>query len=268
LHQQATTEKLESRAKSASFKSRIRPETAAGGFSRDDGTIHFYTRVNALLKPEMTVLEVGAGRGSGLLGEETFAKRLRRLQGKVRKVIGLDVDSAIEHHPFLDERHVISPTDAYPVADGSVDLVVSDWVIEHVANPEHMAHELMRVLKPNGWFCARTPNRWGYGGMITSLVPNAWHDAILRRVMPERWEEDSFPTAYMLNSFGQLKRHFPAAQWEHFTYTFCPTPKYHGNKGLLFGLIEFYQNVMPNGLKTDLMIFVRKRGEADAGEQK
>jgi hypothetical protein len=40
-----------------------------GGFSRVDGSIEFYTRVNALLGPDMTVVDFGAGRGAGVLDD-------------------------------------------------------------------------------------------------------------------------------------------------------------------------------------------------------
>jgi hypothetical protein len=39
------------------------PEIKAGGFSRVDGTIAFYTRVQALCPDRATILDFGAGRG-------------------------------------------------------------------------------------------------------------------------------------------------------------------------------------------------------------
>lgn len=39
------------------------PEIRAGGFTSLDGTIEFYTRVNALLTADMTVLDFGEGAG-------------------------------------------------------------------------------------------------------------------------------------------------------------------------------------------------------------
>ncbi len=39
------------------------PEIFAGGFDRYDGTIQFYQRVNALLRPDFVVADFGAGRG-------------------------------------------------------------------------------------------------------------------------------------------------------------------------------------------------------------
>lgn len=62
------------------FVERLFPEVSAGGFTRMDGTVEFYTRVNALLRPDMTVLDFGAGRGAGLVdAPETWASTLAGL---------------------------------------------------------------------------------------------------------------------------------------------------------------------------------------------
>jgi SAM-dependent methyltransferase len=240
------------------FLAAVRPEIGAGGFARDDSSINFFLRVNALLEPDMTVVDLGAGRGTSLLGEEDFTKRLRRLQGKVRKVIGIDVDSAIDEHPYLDERHIVAIGDPYPLDAESVDLIVCDWVLEHVADPESFVREVERVLKPGGWFCARTPNRWGYVGIVTNLVPNTLHTGVLSRVWPERDEVDVFPTVYRLNTRAAVRRHFPASRWENFSYFINPPPKYHGNRAALFGIIGTYQKLVPLRMKTDLIVALRK----------
>jgi len=239
----------------------FRPESAAGGFARDNGGIVFYTRVNALLRPEMTIVDLGAGRGtvfhSGIFG---FYEKLAKLQGKVKHVIGLDIDEAIKDHPFLDERHVIAADGAMPPADAEVDMVVSDWVLEHVQDPNRFAQELHRVLKPGGWLCARTPNRWGYVGMGARLIPNKFHTRLLHRLSPGRHDVDVFPVAYKLNTRGALQKHFPTDKWEHFSFLSNPTPKYFGKSKIVFKMLEFYQNIAPESLKTDLIVILRKKG--------
>jgi len=241
------------------FLASVRPEVRAGGYPRDDSTVNFFLRVNALLESEMTVVDLGAGRGTAMLGEHNFTKALYRLQGKVRKVIGIDIDDAIADHPYLDERHVVGIGEPYPLDSESVDLVVSDWVLEHVAGPQAFVREVHRVLKPGGWFCARTPNRWGYVGIATNLVPNAKHQAMMTRVWPERSDVDIFPTVYRLNTKRALRRHFPDSQWENYSYFINPPPKYHGNNSVLFALIGFVQQVAPSFMRTDLMVFMRKK---------
>lgn len=242
------------------FLDRMRPECAVGGYERDSGEVAYYQRINALLAPSMTVIDLGAGRGTQLIRPPDFMFRLLKLQGKVRKVIGLDVDPAVAEHPYLDERHVIDPAAAYPLPDASADMIVADWVLEHVADPDHLAREVGRVLKPGGWFCARTPNRFGYVALAVNLVPNALHKAILKRVSPERHGEDVFPTAYRLNTLGALRRRFDPLLWEHHSFTMNSTPRYHANNRLLFGLISLYQALMPAAFRTDLLVFLRKRG--------
>lgn len=253
------TDNRAERAAADAFIQSVRPEVAAGGFTRDDTTVGFFVRVNALLKPDMTVIDLGAGRGTMLLGQDNFTKRLLKLQGKVKKVIGIDVDGAIAEHPFLDERHVVPIGAPYPVPSGSVDLIVSDWVLEHIADPEGFVAEVTRVLKPGGWFCARTPNRWSYVGIAASLVPNALHTKVLSKVWPDRQDVDVFPTVYKMNTRGALNRHFLAAAWNNFSYVANPTPKYHANSRLLFGLIGLYQNLVPSALKTDMIVMLQKK---------
>ena len=81
------------------------------------------------------------------------------MQGKVAKVIACDVDGAVLQNQASDERFVFAPGEALPLADRSVDVVVTDWVLEHLESPVDVFRELHRILKPGGWICARTPNK-------------------------------------------------------------------------------------------------------------
>ncbi len=154
------------------LRRRVYPEVAAGGFTRVDGTVEFYTRVNALLRSDMVVVDYGAGRGRFMEDESAPLRRdLRTLQGKVAKVVGLDVDDAVLSNPVLDEAHVINPAALLPLASSSVDLVLSDFTFEHVDDAATVSGELTRILKSGGWICARTPNRFGYIGVGANLFP-------------------------------------------------------------------------------------------------
>ena len=242
-----------------SLVERVRPEIAAGGFARDDSTIHFYTRVNALLEPQMTVLDFGAGRGHMFDGPQDYGHRLAKLQGKVAKVIGIDVDPAVTGHPYLDECHVIRPGDAVPAADASVDLVVARWVLEHLPDPARFATEIDRVLKPGGWLCAHTVNRWGYVGIGSRAVPNGMHVRALRQLQPERKDVDVFSVQYKLNSMNDIARYFPAGEWENCSYLCNFIPKYFANSRVLFAVFSAFQQIAPKALSTDLLVFLRKK---------
>ena len=56
-----------------------------------------------------------------------------------------DVDPVVKTHPHLDEVHVIEPGEPLPLADASVDVIVCEWVLEHVEHPEAFGRELARA---------------------------------------------------------------------------------------------------------------------------
>lgn len=253
------TGRMSNRSSRAVLLSRLYPEVAAGGFSHIDGTINFYQRVDALLSSDMTVVDFGAGRGQSLEDPVAYRRSLSVLKGKVDRVIGLDVDDAVRGNPTVDEAHVVRQGSALPLDDEVVDVVVSDFTFEHVTDPVWASAELARILKPGGWICARTPNKWGTIGIPTRLVPNRFHIGVLRRAQPEKAHQDTFPTAYRLNTFADLARHFPREQFRHATYTMNNEPAYFGASIVLWRLVRASYRVTPDRLSSMLYVFLQKR---------
>src|SRR5215470_17917234 len=94
------------------------PEVGVGGFSSLDGTVEFYTRINALLHPSMTLLNFGAGRGAEFLDEIClFRQRLRMFKGKVAKVVACDIDEVVRENKGADEITVIDSARPLPYPD-------------------------------------------------------------------------------------------------------------------------------------------------------
>jgi len=236
------------------------PEIGAGGFTSLDGTIEFYTRINALLASNMTVLDFGGGRGAALTeGDCVFKKRLMTFKGKVAKVIACDVDEAVLSNPGADETMVIQPDQPLPFADASFDLIVSDFVFEHIADPARVSGELRRILKPGGWLCARTPNQYCLISLITRLIHNSRHSRLLRRVQPERQSIDVFPTVFKLNSKRAITTWFPPDAFDNFTYRYEAEPSYFFNNRAVFALMLLINWLMPPVMKSGLFVFLRKK---------
>lgn len=235
------------------------PEVSAGGFSRVDGTVNFYQRINALVRTDSTVVDFGAGRGAFLEDPVAYRRDLRLLKGRVRQVIGVDVDKAVMSNPALDRAYIVTPGDKISIMEESVDLVVSDFVFEHVAEPAATAAELTRILKPGGWLCARTPNKWGIIGIAARLTPNRWHVPALRRLQPHKREIDTFPTLYRLNDMAALNRYFPAASFENYSYWFDGDPSYVANSRVAWKTWLAISAVMPERGRSIFGIFLRKR---------
>ncbi len=243
---------------------RVFPEVAAGGFSRADGGVLFYGRVNALMSSDAVVVDFGAGRGRGLIDDQVaYRRQLRDMKGRCRKLIGLDPDPAVLGNPGVHEAYVIESGKKLPLEDASVDMIVSDYTIEHIDNPEFVASELDRILKPGGWICARTPNRWGYIGIITTMVPNRWHVSVLSKAQPDRKAIDVFPTTYPMNTRRALRRYFPASRFLHCTYGHFGEPRYFGTAAWIWRLVMFSARLTPEFLAPTWFIFMQKRQNAD-----
>lgn len=242
-----------------------RPEMRAGGYGRFDGDIEFYLRINALVQPHHTVLDLGAGRGSFVEDPCTMRRDLRALKGKVRHLVGCDIDPVILENTSVDECVVLKADEKLPFEENSFDIVICDWVVEHVENPAGFAIDIGRIVKPGGWLCARTPNKWGLTGIGVRIVPESIHDRLLRRLWPGRNDVDVFPKHYRLNTMAAIRRAFPERDWTHCSYGYGGEPKYHGNSRLLLMIFAAWNAAAPAIMSTDLMVFMRKKSAQHSG---
>ena len=99
------------------------------------------------------VLDDGCGIGA-------YVERLRPL---AREVWGLDFEServAEAARRLGPERLLVAAAEALPFGDRSFDLVLSNEVIEHVADDRRAVAEMVRVLRPGGRAVLFCPNRW------------------------------------------------------------------------------------------------------------
>lgn len=239
---------------------RLYPEVDAGGFARNDQRVTFYTRINALLRPSMNVLEFGAGRGRHVENDTGYVRTLTTIKGKCINYMGCDVDRAVLLNPLLEHAYVTEPGKPLPFPTHSINMVISFAVFEHLDDPDFYARELERVLVPGGWICAWTPNKWSYFAMSARLVPNSLHARVLRLLRSDRTEADIFPTVYKLNTLADIRRHFPVEQFEHYSYIFSGPPAYDGGRMTLAWLWSLWNKLLPSSMGQYIHIFLRKRG--------
>jgi len=236
------------------------PESKISGYTSIDGTVEFYGRVNSLIDDSMTVLDFGAGRASWYEDDLcSYRKEVRTICGKVKKLIGCDIDDSIFHNRSVDESVEIKIGESLPFEDESFDMIISDYTFEHVDNPEEISKEFSRILKPGGWICARTPNKYAYTSIFTRIISNSVHSKLLKLVQPDRKEIDVFPTRFKLNSINVVSKYFSEASYKNMTYRHQPEPAYHFNNKLIFNSLMLVNKLIPSVLKTSLFIFLQKK---------
>lgn len=234
------------------------PEIEFGGFSRVDGTIAFYTRVQALLEGVRVAVDVGCGRGVRQEDTCAYRRKLADLRSPGRTVIGLDVASAGNENPRIDAFYQIEDGKEWPVASGSADLVLADFVLEHLSAPEAFFKEVSRVLQPGGVFCARTPNKRGYVATIARMLPSKRHADVVTKAQQTRKEEDVFPTWYRCNTVSAISNFLCSASIEPVVIPFESEPNYLTFSAPLYRIGTVVHRLLPDLLKSTLLVFGRK----------
>ncbi len=108
---------------------------------------------HAALQPGETVLDLGAGAGN-----DVFVAR--QLVGQHGRVIGLDMTEAMIERANANKAKlgldnvdfVLGDIEAMPLPDNSVDVAISNCVLNLVPDKEQAYRELFRVLRPGGRF--------------------------------------------------------------------------------------------------------------------
>jgi SAM-dependent methyltransferase len=158
----------------------------------------FFDWIRTRLTPESVVLDAGAGTAP--------LDPVRRLRGQVARVCGIDVDPAVLANNALDEARVVTGYE-WPYPDKTFDAAVSDYVLEHVADPAAYFAEVRRVLRAGAPFFFRTVNALHPGtalGRCLSLGAFAW---LIHRMDPaSRDHHDPYPAVWRANTAGRLRR--------------------------------------------------------------
>lgn len=234
------------------------PERRVVDFLHRQDRFVFFSMVSDLIAPDFTVLDFGAGRGRQADFSSPHLRAISLFKGRCTTLIGVDPDPVVLENPTLDQAFVVPPGGRLPLEDESVDLVFSYAVFEHVEEPQAVAHELARIVKPGGWICAWTPNKWGYVGLGARLIPNRLHAGALQYVAPgTRAEKDVFPTRYRMNTLAAITRLFP--DFENLSFGFNGQPSYNFGSALIARFWLLYMALMPRAMAQSLFIFLRKK---------
>ena len=145
-----------------------------------------------------SILEVGSGIGSGVLG--AFPD----------KVVGVDINPIVVEYCLekgFDAR-LIEENGIFPVSDNSFDTCILENVLEHILDPHQILGECWRVTKTRGGLVIVVPGIRGYNSDPDHKV---FYDALKLRSLDTRWTLQrlfAMPTFIVSDRLSSLLRQY------------------------------------------------------------
>ena len=168
---------------------------------KPDGGPHWHVALRAEIEAlartlrEPVILDAGCGLRNMLSVDFKESASFR---------VGIDIDREACGNTYLDS-FLQSDLTRIPLRSNSVDVLLSGYVLEHLADPVAALREFYRVLKPGGTAFIWTPNLLNYAIQVSALTPTAFHNWINHLAFPEN-ARDNCSTYYRANTPGALVR--------------------------------------------------------------
>ncbi len=200
------------------------PEFRTGGdFYRDFLKRHLHA--------DAVVLDAGCGDG-GILAEFATVPK---------KIIGVDQNKELLEKNSVVHEKFVANLENLPFENNSIDVIVSQFVLEHVENPEKVFKELFRVLKPGGVFIFLTPNMLNPVMALSKILPHFVHHFLRTTILKK--QEETHPTYYKVNTHKKLVSLGHAAGFERHKIVRAGNPEYLGFCKPLVPLAIFYEKI-------------------------
>jgi SAM-dependent methyltransferase len=162
------------------------------------------------VNPSVDWIEIGCGHA--ILPPWRSAQE-RELVANCRAVFGIDYDwPSLKAHATISKK-LRGDVSRLPFREEACDLVTANMVVEHLDNPSIQFREIHRILRPKGIFLFHTPNAYGYGVLLSRLVPESIKGKLVQLV-EGRQAQDIFETHYAANTEKSIRQLALAAGFE------------------------------------------------------
>jgi SAM-dependent methyltransferase len=165
---------------------RLVPETELPARYQEPWRPLFVAHALAHCHPDMTIVDVGGG------GAPTLPREARPARSTY---IGLDPDSDDLAVGDYDVRILAGASESQPGLVGSVDLILSWNVLEHVPDMPSALERFHSYLKPGGVLLSRFAGRWAVFAVASRLMPHRLRVQLLSRLIGSP-PDSHFPTHY------------------------------------------------------------------------
>ena len=200
-----------------------------------DGTAEFHQLCERYIPHGETVLEIGAGPGNAT--SQFLASRTR--------LVGVDISDDVFTNEWVEQAATYDGR-RLPFRDASFKAVVTNYVLEHIANPRDHFKEVRRVLQPGGVYCFRTPNLWHYVTLASTVLPHSAHCSLVKWLQNTNEQGHlPYPTFYSANTRGSIRKLSGIAGLKTLVLQMVEKePVYGGVSGKLFLLMMAYERIV------------------------
>ena len=186
------------------------------------------------INPNSIILDAGSGEGG------MFAKSKLNKKGKRKLLMGIDL--SIKRNPYLDKRFV-GNLERLPFDDETFDIILCEWVTEHLKNPYLVFEEFSHVLKKNGVLVIITVNILNPLVLFGKLIPNNIKNMILKRLLSVE-EKDLFPLFLRCNSIFKINQTAQKVGLKKEFLKTYPNPSYFKFNKLLLVFIVYIERIL------------------------
>jgi ubiquinone/menaquinone biosynthesis C-methylase UbiE len=180
--------------------------------------------VNAMPR-NAVVVDVGGGTTC------PFARVLK--PGASTMIIVLDIsEDQLRCNNDANSRLVADVMKSLPFGNGTVDLVTSRSVLEHLGDVAAFVRHSSEVLKPGGYWIHLFPSKFAPFALINQLLPKTWSRMLVRTFFPSQKGICGFPALYdvcycsaivnllLKNGFDRVDVMPSYYQWQYFSFCF------------------------------------------------
>lgn len=162
------------------------------------------------------VLDAGCGDG-GIITE---------FKNLPAELIGVDTNKPLLDSNSTVTKKILANVEQIPLHDNSIDVIVSEFVFEHLESPEKVFKEFHRVMRSGAKVIFLTPNVLNPVMLASKIMPHAAHTFFRSRVL--RKGEETHKTFYRANTVGIIQQHAREAGLTLVEYQRAGNPEYIG----------------------------------------
>jgi ubiquinone/menaquinone biosynthesis C-methylase UbiE len=198
-----------SRQKLIEWQAKLDPHFVPGGRV-------YLELIQEKINKQTTLLDLGCGdRGY-----------IEAFKDDVQEIIGLDQDPKLLARNTIVDSKLSGDGEHIPLPDTSLDMVVSEFVLEHLEHPKTVFQEIHRVLKPGGYVVIITPNLLHPVFLLSLITPHGFH-IWYRQTFFDKHEHDTHKTYYRANTRRTLQKLVSASGLQIESMQSVSNPEYY-----------------------------------------